>query len=33
MDGEEFATVSGQGILQEVVGWGQDFEVDALWDL
>jgi len=31
LDGEVFTSVRGLGGLQGVVGYGQDFEVDALW--
>ena len=32
LDGEELTKVRGLGGLEGVVGYGQDLEVDALWD-
>src|SRR6218665_58159 len=33
LNGEKLVKVSGLGGLEEVVGYGQGFEVDVLWDL
>jgi len=32
INGEDFAEISGLGVMQGVVFYGQDFEADALWD-